>query len=77
MRSKQSKSTRTPGFSLVEVLIALTLFGFLVAGIMTFVTSGLEVTQKTESQLMVHKDENIQIRKIESALVYPVERIDS
>lgn len=65
------------GFSLVELLVALTLFGFLVSGIVTFVTAGLEVTEKTESQLEIHQDGSHQGSLLENALIYPVERIDS
>jgi prepilin-type N-terminal cleavage/methylation domain-containing protein len=65
------------GFSLVELLVALTLFGFLVSGIITFVTAGLEVTEKTESRLAVHRDESQQESLLANALTYPVERLDT
>lgn len=39
------------GFSIIEVLIALSLFGLLTTGIITYVTAGLDITKKTEAQL--------------------------
>ena len=65
------------GFSIVEVLVALTLFGFLISGIITFVTAGLDVTQKTETQLALHLGENQQELQLENLLVHPVTRIDT
>lgn len=61
----------------MEVLVALTLFGFLISGIITFVTAGLDVTQKTEKQLALHLGENQQELQLENLLVHPVTRIDT
>ncbi len=61
----------------MELLVALTLFSFLVSGIITFVISGLEVTKKTEGQLSVQQDRNEQERQLENALIFPVERVDT
>lgn len=76
MSPTPSKNNHTWGFSLIEVLVALTLFGFLISGIVTFVTAWIDVTQKTESKLVTHKNENTQIRRLASAIIFPVERID-
>ncbi|MDD2745563.1 MAG: prepilin-type N-terminal cleavage/methylation domain-containing protein [Candidatus Gracilibacteria bacterium] len=76
MSTTLSKNNYTRGFSLIEVLVALTLFGLLISGIITFVTAGIDVTQKTETKLVTHKNENAQTRRISSVSVFPVERID-
>lgn len=74
---KPSTNANKMGFSLVEILIALTLFGFLVSGMITFVTGGLEVTQKTGKRLTEQQNGNPLEKRLQFALANPVTRIDT